>query len=84
MKTKLSRKEAKEKIEEFFGRENFAPEEALKIKKLAMKFNIKLKEKRKKFCKKCFSKIRGKIRVTKNYKNVVCGKCEFRNRFKVI
>ncbi len=53
MKTSLSRKEAQEKIDEFFLKEKFTAEEAKKAKRLAMKFNIKLGKYRKEFCKKC-------------------------------
>ena len=45
MKKKLTKKEAEEKINEFFKNDNFDSEEMKKIKKLAMKFNIKFREK---------------------------------------
>jgi len=83
MKTKLSKTEAKEKITSFFKKSNFTPEEVKKIKRLAMKFNIKLKEHRKKFCKKCLSKLKGKTRITKLYKIVECFTCGYRNKFKI-
>lgn len=84
MKTKLSRQEAQKKIEQFFQRENFSAEEVRKIKRLAMKFNIKLGSYRKLFCKKCLSRLRGKIRVNKTHKIIECEKCSYKNRFKMI
>ncbi|MBS3089210.1 hypothetical protein J4402_05590 [Candidatus Pacearchaeota archaeon] len=83
MKKEISRKEAKEQIDIFFGKEKFSEKEVKKIKTLAMKFNIKLSEYRKKFCKKCLTKLNGKIRIGRNYKTVECGHCRYRNRFKM-
>lgn len=83
MKGKLSRAEAQEKINIFFSKSDFQPEELRKIKRLAMKFKIKLGDKRKLFCKKCLNKLRGKIRVSKTHKSVECEKCGFGNKFKL-
>lgn len=83
MKEKLSKTEAQEKVNNFFSKSDFQPEQLRKIKRLAMKFKIKLGEKRKFFCKKCLSKLRGKIRVSKTRKSVECEKCGFRNKFKL-
>ena len=83
MKKKLTKKEAEEKINEFFKNDNFDSEEMKKIKKLAMKFNIKFREKRKSFCKKCLSKLEGKIVIGRERKMVTCKNCEFKNRFRV-
>ena len=83
MKTKLTRKEAEARIDEFFSREKFSAEDARKIKRLAMKFNIKLGEYRKKFCKECLMKLRGENRINKNYKTVKCENCNYLNRFKI-
>jgi len=83
MKMKINRKEAQEKIDEFFRRREFSSEEIRKIKKLAMKFRIRLRENRKKFCKKCLSQLKGKTRVGKIYKSIVCEKCGERNKFKM-
>jgi RNase P subunit RPR2 len=82
MKRKLSKTEAKEKIDKFFQREDFSAEEVKKIKRLAMKFNLKLGEKRKLFCKKCLSRLRGKLRVSKTHKTIECGSCGQVNRHK--
>jgi len=82
MKTKLSKQEAQQKIEEFFKKAAFTKEEVRKIRRLVMKFNIKLKEHRKKFCKSCLSQLKGKTRITKTHKTIECEKCGFRNRFR--
>ena len=80
---KLSKSGAKEKIDEFFERERFKPEEAKKIKRLGMKFKIKLGDKKKRFCKKCFSDLRdGKVRIDKGYKIVEC-KCGYKNNWRL-
>ena len=83
MKTKLSKQQTQEKIESFFKKLDFSPEEIKKIKRLAMKFNIKLKEQRKNFCKKCLNKLKGKIRVSKTHKTIECEKCRYRNKFRI-
>jgi len=80
---KISRYEAREKIESFFKRKEFTPEEVKKMKRLAMKYNIKLAGERKKFCKKCLSQLRGKTRITKHYKTIICGNCQYKNRHKL-
>ncbi|MBI2452468.1 hypothetical protein HYV50_05360 [Candidatus Pacearchaeota archaeon] len=83
MKTKFSRKEAEEKINGFFKKENFSADEVKKIKRIAMEFNIKLGNHRKLFCKKCLNKLKGKIRINKNYKTTMCENCGFLNRHKI-
>jgi RNase P subunit RPR2 len=80
---KISKQAAKKKIDEFFQRNNFSAEDVKKIKKLAMKYNIKLGVYRKKFCKKCFSKLTGKTRVSAGRKIVICDSCGFENSFKL-
>jgi len=82
MKKEMSRNEAREKIEEFFNQKDFKPEEVKKIKRLAMKHRIRLREERKKFCKRCLAQLRGKTRVAKVYKSVECEKCGFLNKFR--
>ncbi len=84
MKTLVSKKEAKQKIDEFFSRDDFNAKDVKKIKRLAMKFKIKLGVQRKKFCKKCFCYLRGKIRVNKNYRIIECSNCGFKNKAKLI
>lgn len=83
MKKELSRNEAIEKINLFFKQKDFKPEEMRKIKRLAMKHRIRLKEERKVFCKKCLAKLKGKTRISKKYRAIVCEKCGFQNKFLV-
>ncbi len=73
---KISKTEAKEKIEEFFKNiKEKTPKEIKKIKRLAMRHNIKLKDQRKNFCKKCYS-TELKTKSTKNKtKKVECKNC---------
>jgi RNase P subunit RPR2 len=80
----MSKSEAKELISEFFQREAFSSEEVRKIKRIAMKFNIKIGNYRRLFCKKCLSKLGGKLRVGKIHKTVECGICGHKNRHKLV
>jgi len=80
MKTNLSKTQAKEKINLFFRQRNFEAKDVKKIKRLAMKFRIRLGDYRKLFCKKCLSKLKGKTRVTKFYKTIECENCDYKNR----
>ena len=80
----LSKVEAKEVIDNYFSKSKLKVESTKKIKKLAMKYRISLKDQRKKFCKKCFNDLsKGKIRVSRTYKNVVCFNCRTKNRWKI-
>ena len=83
MKKKLSGDEVKEKIDAFFRQtEELDPKYVKKIKRLAMKYNIKLGKYRRKFCKKCYADLRGgKVRITKTHKSVECKRCGFSNRW---
>lgn len=83
MKKEMSRGEAQKKIEEFFKRANFSGEEMRKIKRLAMKYRIRLALFRRKFCKKCLSKLKGKVRVGNVFRTVLCENCGYLNRHKV-
>ena len=80
----LTRKEAQERINDFFKHiDEKSSDEIRKIKKLAMKFNIRLGNLRKKFCRKCYS---SKLRF-KGIKNKVktseCEECRNLMRWKV-
>jgi len=77
MKKSLSKTQAKSKIEEFFEQiRSKTPKEIKMIQKLAKKYNIPLREKKKTFCKKCLSPyINPKIRVNKKIKRVICKEC---------
>lgn len=81
---KTSKKEAEKEIEEFFKNiKDKTPKEIKKIKRLAMHHNIKLKDKREKFCKKCYSP-NLKTKTTKNKtKTVECQNCQHKMRWKL-
>jgi len=84
MKTKSSKQETEKKINEIFFN-NPSPEEIKKIKKLAMSKNIKLRDLRKKFCKKCYSLFdsnNSKIRIKNGFKIIKC-KCGYVSRYKI-
>ena len=87
MKKVFSKKEAQEKIKEFFSEGGeLEPRYVKKMKRLAMKYNIKLGIYRRRFCKKCYVDLKhnhGEIRITKTNKIVECKKCGFRNRWKI-
>jgi RNase P subunit RPR2 len=81
---KLSKTEAEKQIRNFFKNiKNKSPREIKKIKKLAMSYNIHLKELRKKFCKKCYSPLKGKTRIKNKIKSVTCENCGHINRWRV-
>lgn len=81
MKRKLSKKEIEEEIKEFFSKGDFSVKEVRKIKRFAMKHNVKLRIYRRRFCKKCLHELKGKTRVGKTHKSVECSNCGFKNRF---
>jgi RNase P subunit RPR2 len=83
MKTPLSKTQTQEKINSFFKQEEFKPEQVRKIKRLAMKFKIRLKEKRKLFCKYCLHKLKGKTRINKESKTIICQFCNKKSKFKL-
>jgi RNase P subunit RPR2 len=82
---KLSKIEAKKEIDEFFSNiKNKTPKEIKKIKRLAMRHNIKLKKFKKMFCKKCYSVYRKpKVRIRNNVKSVSCENCGYVARWKL-
>ncbi len=83
---KLSKSEAAKQIEEFFvDIKNKTPKEVKKIKKLAANSNIRLREKRKSFCKKCLMPYSGKekIKINKGIKSIECGNCDYVSRYKI-
>lgn len=83
---KPSKKEAEERIKEFFlNIKNKTPDEVKKMKKLSMRFGLKLGDLRKKFCKKCLYPYSGKekIRIKNKMKSVECENCENTNRWKI-
>jgi len=84
MRTKLSKKEAEKRITEFFRDiKKRKPEEIRKIKRLAMHYNIKLKEKRKLFCQKCYSSKLKIKKIKKGVKTIKCENCGKISRYKI-
>lgn len=81
----LSRKETQVLIEDFFSNvENKSPSEIKKIVRAAMKEKIKLGDKRKLFCKKCFSPYKNaKTRINKGIKSIECKDCGYESRWKI-
>lgn len=85
VKTKISKTEALQQIEEFFQKINDKEtKDVKKIKKLAMTHNIKLGERRKLFCKKCLMPHKdSSIQIKNDRIKITCGNCEHKNRWKV-
>lgn len=85
MKKTHSQKEVKKLINEFFKSiQSKKPKDIKKIKRLAMKHNIPLKEFRKKFCRKCLSPYKNPvIRVKKGLKRIKCVECGYEARWKI-
>ncbi len=79
----MSRTEVKKYIDSFFNRPVFKADEMKKIKRSAMKHNIKLGFYKKFFCKNCLSQLKGKIRIKKTHKVVFCEKCGQKNRLRI-
>ena len=77
MKKAFSKTEARKQIDEFFSEvKNKTPKEVKKIKRLAMKYNLSLKENRKLFCKKCLVPYKNsKVRIKNKMKTIVCENC---------
>ena len=85
MKKTLSKTDVEKQIEEFFQEiGERTPKEIKKIKRLAMAYSIKLGEKRKTFCKKCFMPHKDvSIRVKNDMITRICEKCGNKSRWKV-
>ena len=83
MKKTLSKTEARKHVEQFFSKSSFSADELKKIKRLAMKYNIKLGSYKKSFCKSCLSQLKGKIRITKTHKTIECSICRRINKIKI-
>ncbi len=85
MKKTFSKSNALKEIEDFFSDiKKKTPEEIKKIKKVAMKYKIKLGDKRKLFCKKCFSPyVKPSISIKNDFVNITCENCEYKNRWKL-
>ena len=85
MSKKITKAQAKEKIGQFFSNiSSKTPKDVKKLRKLAMKHNIKLGDKKKLFCKKCLTPyMNPKIRIKNNIKTLVCGNCNYVGRWKI-
>lgn len=86
VKTKISKTDAKEKIDKFFLEiKNKSPKEILKIKKLAMSKNISLKKYKTFFCSSCLNPYTGseKIRIKNGFKTITCPNCRKIKRIKI-
>lgn len=83
MNTKLSKQEIQAKIKLTFLN-NPTQTQIKKIKRLAMSKNIRLKEYKKKFCKKCltcFTSTNHSIRIKKPFKIIKCKNCNYISRY---
>ncbi|MEM4325871.1 MAG: hypothetical protein QXU40_01035 [Candidatus Pacearchaeota archaeon] len=87
MTEKITKEEAERKIISFFEKiGEKRPEEIRKIKRLAEKYQIKLRKNKRYFCKKCFMpyiKTGSKIRIKNKTKIIICGYCNYITRFKI-
>lgn len=79
---KLTKSRAEEEIKEAFSKK-LSPKEIKKIKRLAMKHNIKLGKLRKRFCKKCFSTELRVKSVKKGIKSVECKNCGYVSKWRI-
>ena len=84
IKSKISKTEVESQLKQFFSNiKDKAPKEVKKIKRLAMRHNLPLKDKRKLFCKKCYSPYKNpKIRIKNKIKTVTCENCGYVVRWK--
>lgn len=85
MTKKISKSEAKNLINEFFKNvQSKKSKDIKKIRKIAMKHNIPLGKKRKRFCKSCLAPYKNpKIRIKKGIKVVTCKECGYTSRWKI-
>ncbi len=85
MKKKFSKTEAKKQIDEFFKEiKDKSSKEVGKIKRLAMRHNIKLGIKKRQYCSKCFHPYKEpKIRIGKGFVNTACEFCGHTARWKL-
>lgn len=81
---KLAKEETEKEINLFFKNiKNKNQREIKKIKRLAMRHNIKLKRKRKLFCKYCYSPKLKVLGIKKGVKSVICEVCKKTARWKI-
>jgi RNase P subunit RPR2 len=85
LKEKYSKSEIENKIKDLFS-ENPSKRDIKKIKSLAMSKNIKLKDYKKMFCKKCFNFFTPnncEIRIKNGFKRIKCNDCGYRTRYRM-
>jgi RNase P subunit RPR2 len=82
---KVSKKEAQKQIEAFFlDIKNKTSDEIRKIQKLSKNYNLKLRNKRKSFCKKCLNPYKeSKIKIHNGVKSIQCENCGYKSRWKI-
>jgi len=81
---KPSKTEAEKEIKEFFENiKNKSANDVKKIKKIAMSYNLPLKNLRKKFCKKCYSPNLKFKSIKKKIKTTECENCGTLMRWKI-
>jgi RNase P subunit RPR2 len=81
---KVSKTESREQIEKFFlNTKDKSPKEIKKIKRFAMSNSIPLGKLRKKFCKKCYSPLKGKTRINNKIKGITCENCSYVSKWKI-
>jgi RNase P subunit RPR2 len=83
MKENISKQKAQKEIENFIKKEHFSKDELKKIKKIARRGKVKLKELRKRYCKKCESILKGKLRIKNQHKITECSRCKYKNKEKI-
>ena len=82
---KSSKKKIEQDIKELFSK-NPSTSDIKRIKKIAMSKSIKLKNLRKKFCRKCltyFDKNNREVRIRKPMKIIKCKNCGYVTRYKM-
>jgi RNase P subunit RPR2 len=82
---KISKTKAREKVEEFFSNiKSKTPKEVKKIKKISASYNIKLRDKKKLFCKKCLAPYKNpKIRIQNSKRIIICKEGGYTGRWKI-
>jgi RNase P subunit RPR2 len=86
MTKKISKKDAQKEINVFFSKiKNKTQKDVKKIKKVAMSHNLKLENKRKKFCKYCLEPYTNKerVRINNGIKSITCNECKKVSRWKI-
>ena len=85
MTKNISKTEARKEIKNFFDNIfNKSAKDVKKIKRLAMKHNIPLREYRKKFCKHCLNPYQTpSIRIKDDVLRIICDTCKNMSRWRI-